>query len=1111
MNRKTICRQLLAFLCLLAVCVGCLTTLGVKAFADEKDKENEISFYRIASAASAYYDQVHGDDKSNIHTYNGKNVSFASAGDFVGYLDEDYNSSYWYVVSRFSSSSQSVGYSTYADNDMITRYIEFGHALQAIGLDSTSNEYVDMLYMARLVGGLVFLLFYTLAVTVDLVFAAMFKILQFLNPFYWVWIASPFDKFFSVNVNTAADRSNPLYAIRVLVANWIGAMQNFGLVFITLTFLLSLGIALMAWRKTGGILSTFKRFGVRLLFIVAAVPFLGGFYTMMINDMVKKYTTASVSIEANKVLARTFVDFQAWAKKTNLALPAGTRIRVNPKNDGGAGSVDQANSTSTRQLAYDINKISDNGLIGASDNNWNVESYLNGTNNSGKSMFGRVGSSLLAGWSMLGRFMTDTRYHSSDYETEYKIKYITDNNGNVIDRNRKALIAAAKTASDTENYKDKSKINMDDQNNAHARTGIFLHDGNSALFAGRTVGKGGITFVGNAGGANVKGLSSLAMYNYLNTEFTDSSVILYSPKKVTGKLLVNSHKSVNLIGAGMLLSLMYYLNSLTLFIVIVVLGFGYAIGMLVNLVGRGVHAISTIPFGMLGNFKAMSQFTMYSIMMVVEVALTGILYQIAITLFVSLNKVAEAPLSGLARDTNVTSTMFVGITNAQLGSVGSMIMLVTTMVMNIMLGIKLMKFRSLALKSINEALASVVDRIFDTDSAKQIASKPMASQYAAGAAKGAGAALVGGKIAEKFMGGSDEDDATMQDNVATDADEPSASTDVEVVSGGSDPTNPVSPSGIEGANRQTITAADDDTYDDSSDQKQIAPTDKKRLLPSGNSSDDVPPDSTDSSSGQKNITGSSSVDKNEDTTIQSDGTNNINDTSSDRSDNKTDGNVRKVRPTDVDKTDDKSGNKSHDANISDNQSSGDSQSNEQVKTVKPDSTVAKPSVKSNGSTKAKPTSVDVKADDSSIGHDNSNATQTVKDAVNKTVKSDNGNNAPITVHVPQTDKNDNSSLKAKVIAGAIAGAVSPDKAALAGASVVGMDKMLDSIRNGTADTIINTIVNGKSSTKPVENTIVNAKPSSSKPQEKIIKATSDVILEVPENNITTDDLQSTKE
>ncbi len=142
-------------------------------------------------------------------------------------------------------------------------------------------------------------------------------------------------------------------------------------------------------------------------------------------------------------------------------------------------------------------------------------------------------------------------------------------------------------------------------------------------------------------------LSPLATYNYLNTSFGSDSMTLFSSTNVTSGFTRESHMAVSQVGTGPA-KFTYWLNSMILLGSIALLGFWYALGMLVGSVKRTMSLIAAIPFATLGAMAAISKVIVYSIALILEVIVTLFLYQFVSDFLISIPRHRRGP--GVERD-----------------------------------------------------------------------------------------------------------------------------------------------------------------------------------------------------------------------------------------------------------------------------------------------------------------------------------------------------------------------------------------------------------------------------------------------------------------------------
>ena len=810
---------------LLLVGIALTLSMTTAAFAKDDDKDNDFSFYKVSSAATAYYDDAHNPtsgDTKGVFDYSDNPMD--KAGAFVGFIDEDYESGLiGSTVSYLSGSSQSRSYDSFKEEGL-KDYVLYGHALSVLGLDSTANETFDILSIARFIGGLLLMLVYTAALAADSFFAIVISILKTLNPFAWFMagvsnVSSSFSKWF----DTTPETPSVLDGISQFVTGWYTALSDLGMYVVFLLFFLSLGAMLLMWNSQKGRAgSVFRTFATRLAFICIGIPLLGGLYTASLDLAAESSWGKNFTPAANQVIASTLVDFESWAANSHLALPTGVTITVDA-TDSSSGVVDAGKSTSVRGIARAIN-CKNSALEDTDKNNKSWTITLKNSSTAGSN------NRVLGAYDVMSRYMSSAFYHASDFETTYKSK--------IPDGSRDSLFTAIKDHSGKwKEYIDPaSKGNMFD-NADEGKDTPYFNDGSKGSFNPSWSGKvvsysrsngssGDGTNAGGTGGAGSGGLSSMSLYNYLTTSFGDSSVVTYSAHKATSSLVTQSHHSVNLIGDGMS-SVLYWANAVIILFVITIIGLVYSLGLIINMIGRGIKMVSSVPFAMLGNMKAMAKVTTYTAMMIIEVLGTFFVYSLVIEILLSLSGIVETPLLE-ALSSRVGSTVLLGGTvipgaTAALPPMASNALitvgLLVSSILYLWFGIKAIKLRKSIIKTIDEGVAAMIDRIFTTNpqggsmSNAQNAgqgittaptlgerAKSAAKQVAGGVAGGAGMA-VGQSVMSGALGG-------LKDGVTAGSIKSAAAGEAENAGGLNEQVD--SGTGIEGADRQGLPGPGDD-------------------------------------------------------------------------------------------------------------------------------------------------------------------------------------------------------------------------------------------------------------------------------------------------------------
>lgn len=791
-------------------------TIVTMTYAEE-DNNDDFSFYRIASAAAAYYDDTHNAASENAGKFDGdKGVTPGNAGGLVGFLDEDYSDGFFgATVSYLSSSSQAHSYGSYSENQSIQAYAVYGRMLSELGLDSTAYKSLDIAAIGRAITGFFMLCAFWLAVAVDAIFSGLVSILQFFNPFsFFGKVATAGfvqDAFGSVGAGGA------LSGLVTFVSKIYDVFYDIGWT-ITIPFLFLYFMFFFVFSKVSGSGSQsetprrkFRKLVTRTAFLVIGIPLLGTLYTATLNSITatkveNSYTTNGLPATKTggspiengiiNVIASTFVDFETWARNTHLDLPPGRTLtmEVTSKTPSGVLSRD-TEQIDIRELVREIN----GDAIGASK--MTVPTMSN----------------------VIMRYMSSGMYYSSDFETEQKRAAGRANS--------KSFYQSLKTMTDIKNYYDKTLftspvVEGSDNGSSSDVRSITMTGGLKC-----TVNGGKFSFTGNGGtftlplfGHNLsidmsgaKGLSTLAMYNYLTTSFDETSFVVYSSRKATGDFFVKTHRSVNIAGTG-IFSVFNYLNALTMLIVTITVGTAYGFAMFFNTLRRGFRIIASMPFTMMGSLKAMAQFTTYSFMLIIEILGTVFTYFLVMELLYNSVHIFTQPI----RDwlTNKDGASGVDLVNPALSasplsgtpmagllsmSMLNLIILIINIVFLIWFTKWAMKLRKQIIQTVDEFFAQQIDKFFCTmDSAgggagqgvlaaANAPKQPGMLRKAAGAV-GAGAGMAAGQaltkgatgmIGDKLgIGGQKEEGAGGATNPTADAESAGADASKNTIEGG---------------------------------------------------------------------------------------------------------------------------------------------------------------------------------------------------------------------------------------------------------------------------------------------------------------------------------------
>ena len=731
------------------------------------DNSQDTSFYKISSAASTFYEELHNPQSKKEKDGKGSasgsvdGIDVSTAGSLIGFKDEDFDgNAIGATLSKLSYSAQSRGYQSVANRpgeEGIYAYMVYGHALSQLGLDSSVNpNFALMSTILRAIAGVIFAIFFLLASIVDFIMDAAIKVMKFLSPFYWLLG----DASYRDSVTYTIDVPAQLKPLQEFVSGIYGSLRDNSVIIIAMS-LAFLIFYLIIRGRSGDNMSRLRRFLTRTMFLLVGVPLLLSTYELSINWL--SNFRASQTVNANYITARSFMDFENWAKKYNLALFNDTQISVRTdKNVSGDVTPD----TNPRKIALSVNRH-----ITGKAMDFNYENSFNKTdkNTLNPSNFQK---DFMNGFDIIGRYIKGSYYTASSYETDMRSKISADEMAETVeqlgDKDNWAegdFLTGRQGKWISNNGGD--GLTLGSYNNAGASSGLTFNPG------GRTNDK-----VANLGMADPsvkisdkKGLSTLAMYNYLNSTFDDANVTTYSSNKASSDIVRNKHRSVNLVGNG-IMKLFYYFEAISLFAVVAVLGLGYTISMLFNNIMRSVRMFTTLPGAMIGSLRGMARFTTIVIMMFVEVFMTLIAYSLLSQFFMAMNSVVTNIITTDLFGSEAVPAVIGGIPMAG-GLIVEALCIIFVIVLNLVFAKKALQFRGSLVKAMDDGIAEAIDKFFMTsqygsavNTSKEYAQpgEQVADKVRTGAKVLAGG-IIGGKVLSSVAG------AVMGDKLRGDKDD----------------------------------------------------------------------------------------------------------------------------------------------------------------------------------------------------------------------------------------------------------------------------------------------------------------------------------------------------
>ena len=721
-----------------------LTMIGGSAYAD-KDKAEKYDFYTLSSNVTAYFSDATkpGDNSGLGDGWVDIAKRPSEGGDLLGYGDNDISNFSGWFASRTTGASNAFGYDALkkldgnanASNtsyDGVLGYLQYGSLLDALGLDSVSTGLG--LHLQNWLFGSIMALLYLLAGGIDTVFSAVIWLLDVFNPFKLFYSAISASSAAMANGMTGGQGVPEwMNSLNTWFSGWYQALVNLSWTVLMPLFICTFILSSLMWKK-GSALSGLKKLVIRMLFLGVGLPLIGSMYTASLSVM--KDATAGAGMGATRVVLSTFVDFENWAKKNRLAVP-GENATLQWDTSKKAPSGDSVNKLRSTTLA--INKQANDAFYSVADINVSdLGSISTEATKADTTMEGGLKShTYVATMNMLIRYMTSESYKASDFDTAVKGRISQNAEGN--ENINSCATTWFNVQSDGSTKVDgKSCSETDVSGNP-----ILKVKGDMGLQA--TPENDIVTFTTNnpnsrprdqvtaGAGPIAANMSALSMYNYLNTSFGKDSATVYSSEHAVSSATREYHNSVNLVGsAGM--SWLYWTNSAVILLCFIVLGLGYAFGMLTGAIKNSLHIITAVPFATLGSLAGIAKVVIYTFTMITEIIGTMFIYRLAQEIILSVPSIFEGGL-----DHAYASLGGFGTYLKNSGNVTLFTSLVSTVLL-LILTWKMMHFRGAFVKGLNEAVTKIVDKFLDTNVAPPAGGGKLMPALAGGVGAGVGSA-----------------------------------------------------------------------------------------------------------------------------------------------------------------------------------------------------------------------------------------------------------------------------------------------------------------------------------------------------------------------------------
>lgn len=830
----------------------------------------------------------------------------AEGGIYLGYGDNDVSGLGSWLISKVTGSTNTIGYDALKANEEgeaikdgkyfgILSYAQYGSLLADLGLDSTTSGFGTT--AMSLLGGAVLYILFLLTSLVDAVFYIVLSLLDMFNPFrlFYGGVKESQSATFADGMVQGDNGTGWgwIKSLQTWVGGWYTVLVNISWTVIMPVFLAVFIMSALLWRRSSA-MSGFKKLAIRFVFLGLGVPLLGSMYTATLSSM--KASSGGASAGSTRVIISTLVDFESWAKNSRLAVPDGHKMVWDDKRMGATGQT----RNKVRELSAAINRTSNDGFEGVSE--FGTEG-LKDISAGNKTEGGNYGAIFGSTHNIILRFMLGNKYTASDFETGVK-GWITEEARRVEKTSGEGLekgfydahacgttwFSVDKNGDHKEKADDKvtggkcKSLGVDDNPTLRVKEGSGLQatwDKSNRYVTFKTKGdkKPGYAVLDKKRyGRAEANLSPLAMFNFLNSKFESNSVTTYSSANAASAASREVHRSVNLVGSGGT-GFLYWVNASVMLISFIVIGFSYAMGMMIGAVRNMLRLLTAVPFATLGAIPAISKVIIYTIAMILQIMGTLFIYRVVQEIILSVPSIFESAADKLITesrggknqidkltqvDTNFTQFMAEeGLISAFTAALSTIAIILLTMV--------LVRFRGKFVKAIEDAAAKFIDRFMDTNTG----SPSTGGMAALGGAAGAG---VGMMAANKMMGGNAGDSNTDANSTGT-----------TVSSGVTTETNTSGSGGIDGgSDGDGVPSINGTDGDDPSGGGALTGSQPKALEGSSSSGGTDGPDGPDGSSdsgGSGASDSGSSIDVNQDNSSSdnvdvNDSTNNLDNSSS---------------------------------------------------------------------------------------------------------------------------------------------------------------------------------------------------------------------------------------
>lgn len=632
-------------------------------YGSSLDMSNIAPFFGYSSG-EVEYDELNSPENTRSAATDRKNGVFYSVDS---------------VASSVENATQLPNWVTWQSVGSGYEYYSYGLLLNLTGLDSVGTSATDQ---TRNLYGLIAQGSYFAASSVNMIFETCFKFLQATNPFVFfkdINVDVGKNELSAIDAEAAAVRGGDSDAVNS-VASFFGKIFNMFTNFAwTVSIPLSLLFIIITYFLTRRgryyIGSNLKKFVVKVVFIAMGIPILGSAYTQVLDGLADTQSASDEFI--TQAVSYTFVDFASWVTSSRLGSPSDATLRIiigsQPRLSNSV--VDAMTIRNLRKTCNAINvassvfKFSDaNGLITSKKSGVLLKDYLDYGNigtvanlaTSTSSTASESYSNRQAVSDLLKSYTNGTKYTATMFESSV-VAWMQSKKSSVISYGDMFALSADKysfsqnaerkihwlqgtvdsgtikydptDAAKTSTYADVARARFATSND-FAGVGYNIWSNGDLEVSPQTT-QNGLTvysfsdlssssFDSGIDCSNLTGFSTMSMYTYLTSEFTQTGITAYGDS--SSGYTQEAHYAVNLIGGNALMQFAFLSNMVAVLLGYFFLAVVYVFRTVFDILFKGFQIMGHALLAAVGFYKSIGTCICMVVNMIAQLFITVIFF-----------------------------------------------------------------------------------------------------------------------------------------------------------------------------------------------------------------------------------------------------------------------------------------------------------------------------------------------------------------------------------------------------------------------------------------------------------------------------------------------------